>query len=107
MIEEKIFSIISPKMKMHYVVAPAHVNPPYLVYTTISETKSDVFCGQADTNTVIQLDSYAHSPFEAKKRAETAFSLIYSLGPCNVSCSGTYEDETRIYRYTIEFSIIN
>lgn len=106
MIEEKIFSAISPYMKLHYAVAPAHFNPPYLVYSIISETKGDVFCGQAETASVIQFDSYAHSPFKAKEKALDAFALIASLGPCNVSGGGTYEEETELYRYQIEFTII-
>lgn len=108
MIEERIFYVISSaSIKLYYAVAPAHVAPPYLVYTTISETKGDVFCGQAETNTVIQFDSYSHSPFDAKERALNAFSLLASMGPCNVSCGGTFEEETQLYRYQIEFSIIN
>lgn len=107
MIEEEIFLAISQEYKIHYAIAPAHTAAPYLVYTTVSEVKSDVFCGQAETNSVIQLDSYAGKPLEAKAHALKAFRLINSLNPCNVSSGGSFEEETGLYRYQIEFSIIN
>lgn len=106
MIEEEIFSALKGFLPVFAYIAPANQLTPYLVYSTITENKSDVFCGQAETASVFQLDSYALQPGQAKKNANDAFSLLSSLMPCNVSCGGSYEEETGFYRYQIEFTII-
>lgn len=106
MIEQQIFSAISPHMDIFYAIAPARHNSPYLVYTLISEVKSDVFCGQADTTSTFQLDSYAPDPLHAKKQAQKAFNLLHELHPGTVNASATYEDDTGLFRYQIEFSVM-
>lgn len=106
MIEQKLFSAISPHMQIYYAIAPAHLNSPYLVYTLVSEVKSDVFCGQADTTAVFQFDSYAPDPLQAKKQAQKAFALITELRPGNVNASASYEEDTGLFRYQIEFSVM-
>lgn len=106
MIEQQIFSAISPHIKIFYALAPAHLNSPYLVYTLVSEIKADVFCGQADTTATFQLDSYAPDPLQAKKQAQRAFALISQLRPGNVNASASYEEDTGLFRYQIEFSVM-
>lgn len=106
MIEEEIYSLLSPDFVIYPLIAPANTPAPYLIYTVISETKSDSFCGQAETSTVIQLDSYSNSPFAAKAKALKAYQKIFILGPCNYSAGSFYEEETGLYRYQIEFTLI-
>ena len=107
MIEESIFAALKRRFKAYYQIAPQKQPTPYLVFSTISEVKSDVFCGQADTATVIQLDCYADDPLTAKAEAQHAFQTLGFLWPCNVNCGGSYEEETGLYRYQIEFTVIN
>lgn len=105
-IEEKIFSAVSKKMKVHYFLAPPKSAHPYLVYTLISEVRSDMYCGPAEYTGVYQFDSYANDPLTARKQAELAFNQINFLYPFAVNSTASYEEDTGLYRYQIEFSLI-
>lgn len=106
MIETKIVSTLSPAFKIFPLVAPQGIRAPFLIYSVISETPSDVLCGQADVPTVIQLDSYSHDPITAKQYGQTALTQLSYLGLCNINCASSFEEETKLYRYQIEFMLI-
>lgn len=107
MIEQQIFATLKREnFTLYPLVAPLRAKPPFLVYSVISETPSDVLCGQADTPTVIQLDSYAVDPLLAKAEGLKALNHLSNLGLCNMNFSSSFEEETTLYRFQIEFMLI-
>lgn len=106
MIEADVFKELEKKFNVWYGVAPANTKPPYLVYTNVTETKGLTFCSFAETITTIQLDSYSHSAFDAKEKGLKALKSLSAFYPVNYSAGGSYEEETGLYRFQMEFSFI-
>lgn len=106
MIEADVFKELEKVFSVWYAIAPANTKPPYLVYTNVTETKSNTFCSFAETTTTIQLDSYSHSALDAKQQGLKALKLLSGFYPVNYSAGGSYEEETGLYRFQMEFSFI-
>lgn len=112
LIEQQINDLITNggKVKnlppLFYAIAPQNQKSPFMVFTLVSEIKADALCGQNATTSTIQLDSYALDPFSAKNAALSAFDELKSLAPATVNASGSFEEETNLFRYQVEFSVI-
>ncbi|WP_272670929.1 hypothetical protein [Providencia sp. PROV147] len=85
--------------------APA-ISPPWLIFSSY-EVDEDVFAGQAETMTNIQIDIYAKSPDKASEIRDKAFLAIKVLAPTNVSRKSDYESDTALHRKTLEFQVWN
>ncbi|HHR6334822.1 TPA: hypothetical protein ACS735_002662 [Providencia alcalifaciens] len=96
---DKVFSLVVPQ------VAPA-ISPPWLIFS-FYEVDEDVFAGQAETMTNIQIDVYAKSPYKASEILDKAFMSIKVLAPTNISRKSDYESDTALYRKTLEFQVWN
>lgn len=105
-IEKIIYDTLSPVFKISPSVAPQGTVAPFMVYS-LFENDSDTLCGQTGGTAIsVQLDSYALNAAEAKAAAKQAFGLLESLGPSDVQRTPGYEDDTKLYRYQIEFNLI-
>ncbi|WP_265694445.1 tail completion protein gp17 [Providencia rustigianii] len=96
---DKVFPLIVPQE------TPA-INPPWLIFS-FYEVDEDVFAGQAETMTNIQIDVYAKTPDKASEIRDKAFMAIKALAPTNVSRKSDYESDTALYRKTLEFQVWN
>ncbi|MCS5452498.1 hypothetical protein ACJVQT_23260 [Enterobacter huaxiensis] len=112
LIETQINEVLNPPFDqsdlptLYYAIAPQDVQPPFMVYTLVSDITADVLCGLNETTSTIQLDSYAYSPVDAKKAALKALGKLSILSPFRVNSSGSFEEETKLFRYQMEFSVI-
>lgn len=105
-IEKILYDTLVPTHDYYPSVAPEGSEAPYLV-STVFETDADTLCGQtAETLVTIQLDVYARTPFAAKEEALEAFESLAFLSPTDVRRVPTFENDTKLYRYMIEFNIL-
>ncbi|WP_275075611.1 hypothetical protein [Providencia rettgeri] len=96
---DKVFPLVVPQD------APA-TSAPWLIFS-FYDIDGDVFAGQAETMTNIQIDVYAKSPDKASELLDKAFMAIKVLSPTNVSRKPDYEPDTKLHRRTLEFQIWN
>lgn len=105
-IEKIIYDTLSPDFKISPNVAPQGTVPPFMVYS-LFETDTDTLCGQTGGTVIsVQLDSYAINAVTAKAAAKQAFALLEQFGPSDVQRTPGYEDDTKLYRYQVEFNLI-
>lgn len=81
------------------------VSPPWIVYSLPSDTASDVFCGQAETESLIQVDIYADTIDEASALRIRAKAAIEIFSPAEVRMFKEYEPDTGLYRASFEFKV--
>lgn len=89
------------------LVADQGIQPPYICYTKVSEVWGDVMCGQSYVEYCFQIDVYAKSLFEAETILKQSYTCLKSLKPFNVSNHHDYESDTKLYRSTLEFFLLN
>jgi hypothetical protein len=107
MIEIKINNVLKSLCEGHVspLVAPHGTSPPYLCYTKISETHGDVMSGQSSVEYCFQIDIYAKTLLEAETIRSQAYEKLKPLKPFNITSRQDYENETELYRSTLEFFI--
>lgn len=81
------------------------VKPPWIVFSLITETDSDVLCGQAETAISLQIDIYSGTIDEASTLRKEALEAIKPLHPVSVNRTSGYETDTGLYRATVEVQI--
>ncbi|MBD2812197.1 DUF3168 domain-containing protein [Xenorhabdus sp. Vera] len=93
----RVFPYLIPQTERK-TVAPWCVFSTYSLYT-------DVLSGQSVKMTRVQIDAYAPALDDADQICEDAFSAIKQLQPFEVERENSYEDDTELYRATVEFKI--
>ncbi|HAO5446651.1 TPA: DUF3168 domain-containing protein [Escherichia coli] len=71
------------------------VSPPWLVFSVVSDTASDVLDGQAESRITVQIDVWATVPDDADNIREQALDAVRKLAPsvdaprdkCTLSCA--------------------
>ncbi len=111
MTDADLFILLDPVLpdKVFPLVAPQNVPaimPPWLIFS-FYEIDGDVFAGQAETMTNIQIDVYAKTPDKASEIRDKVFMAIKVLAPTNVSRKSDYESDTALHRRTLEFQVWN
>lgn len=111
MTDADLFKLLEPVLpdKVFPLVVPQDALPisqPWLIFS-FYEIDEDVFAGQAETLTNVQIDVYAKSPDKASEIRDKAFMAIKVLAPTNVSRKSDYESDTALYRKTLEFQVWN
>ena len=86
-------------------VAPAGTAPPWIVFLLPSNVSEDVFCGQAETASTLQIDAWAHSIDEARAIRAQIRAAIQPLQAVSLSEMNDYESDTSLYRATLEVQI--
>ncbi|HGC1129160.1 TPA: DUF3168 domain-containing protein [Escherichia coli] len=57
------------------------VSPPWLVFSVVSDTASDVLDGQAESRIAVQIDVWATVPDDADDIREQALDAVRQLAP--------------------------
>ncbi|POW57042.1 DUF3168 domain-containing protein [Candidatus Pantoea alvi] len=86
-------------------VAPSGTAAPWIVFLLPSGTDSDVFCGQAETASTLQIDAWAQSIDEARSLREEIRAALASLNPVSLNEMNDYEPDTSLYRATLEVQL--
>ncbi|WP_313363824.1 DUF3168 domain-containing protein [Mixta calida] len=86
-------------------VAPAGTAPPWVVFLLPSAVAEEVFCGQAETASTLQIDAWASSIDEARALRAQIRDAIQPLQPVSLSELNDYEPDTSLYRATLEVQI--
>ncbi|NYA43142.1 DUF3168 domain-containing protein [Serratia fonticola] len=81
------------------------VEPPWIIYTVPDEQRGDVFCGTAETASMVQIDVYAASIDEAKDIREQAEAAVSPLLPAEVHLFSGHEPDTGLFRASLEFKV--
>ncbi|WP_273839332.1 hypothetical protein [Providencia rettgeri] len=111
MTENDLFALLEPVApdKVFLSVVPLDspaISAPWVIFS-FYEVDGDVFSGQAETMTNIQIDVYAKNPSVASEIRDKAYEAIKVLSPTNVSRKPDYEPDTKLYRRTLEFQVWN
>lgn len=80
----------------------AAVSPPWIVYSLIIESPTDVLGGQAETQTSLQVDVYAMSIDEARTLREAALGVLKPFDLTQILKMQGYETDTKLFRATFE-----
>lgn len=82
------------------------VSPPWLVFSVVSDTASDVLDGQAESRITVQIDVWATVPDDADDIREQALDAVRQLVPSVISKTQGYDPDSRLSRATLEFQVI-
>lgn len=107
MTENDLFALLEPIApdKVFLSVVPLDSPPisaPWVIFS-FYEIDGDVFSGQAETMTNIQIDVYAKDPNVASEIRDKAYAASKVLSPTNISRKLDYEADTTLHRRTLEF----
>lgn len=94
----KVFSYVVPQNKP--VPAPWGILSMY-------DIPQDVVSGQAETLTNVQIDIYANTIDEARIIRDGMRQSIADLGPSSITEKQSYEEDTKLFRATLEFQVWN
>ena len=81
--------------------------PPWVVFSLVSQSDGDVFCGQAEELTTVQIDVYANTIKEARSIREEALAALGSLSPGDVMKQQFRDADTGLFRAMLEVQIID
>lgn len=109
--EADLFILLDPVLpeKTYPYVVPQDnpsITAPWMIFS-FYEVNGDVFSGQAETMTNIQIDVYAKSPDTAGDILSKALTAIHPLSPANITRKPSYEPDTALYRATLECQVWN
>ncbi len=88
------------------VSVDVQVSPPWLVFSVVSDTASDVLDGQAESRITVQIDVWATVPDDADNIREQALDAVRKLAPSVISKAQGYDPDSRLSRATLEFQVI-
>ena len=78
------------------------IQPPWVVFTIISESFGDTLCGPAEENSALQVDVYSHTIDESRTIREEAVAALVPLKFTQMRKRNGYEPETGLFRATLE-----
>lgn len=81
--------------------------PPWVVFSLLDQPEGDVFCGQAEERTSLQVDVYAKTMAEARRVREEVRSALEPLSPGNVLKQQLKDADTGLMRAMLEVQIID
>lgn len=86
-------------------VAPLGTAAPWVVFLFPSGVASDVFCGQAETASTLQIDAWAQSIDEARTLRSQIRAALAPLNPVSLNEMNDFEPDTALYRATLEVQL--
>lgn len=86
-------------------VAPSGTPAPWIVFLLPSAVSEDVFCGQAEKVTTLQVDVWSQSTDEARTIRNQVQAALQPLHPVSLNESNDYESDTSLYRATLEVQL--
>lgn len=111
--ESDIYSLIGSLAggKVYPYIAPLNaegdpsVNPPWIIFSIVSENFEDTLCGPAEEIGSLQVDVYALSTDEARLIREEAARMLSPLIYFQMRKKNGYESDTGLYRSTLEIQV--
>ncbi|MEQ1977454.1 hypothetical protein [Xenorhabdus sp. SGI240] len=109
MTDSDLFKLLNPvlpgRVFPYLIPKTANRTPsPWCVFSTYS-LYTDVLSGQSVKMTRVQIDIYAPSLDDADDICGNAFNAVRHLQPFEVERENGFEDDTELYRATVEFKI--
>jgi hypothetical protein len=113
MTEDDLYLLLAPLAggQVYPYVAPLgsdgqpSISSPWVIFSIVSDSASDVMCGQAESGISVQVDVYSRTIKEARQLCDTALSAVENLAPTEVLRTPGYEPDFRLYRATVEFKV--
>ncbi|HBQ1255981.1 TPA: DUF3168 domain-containing protein [Klebsiella pneumoniae] len=82
------------------------VPSPYVIVSFPSDVSGDVFCGPAESTLRIQVDVWAKSGVEARAIRAQALENLMVLSPTEITRIPGYDTTTKLYRATLEITVV-
>ena len=107
MIEHELFdAILEITPHVYVLMMPEEKQLPAIVYRVVHDSKKQATNGNGiGRDARFQIDVYAHGYWEAKTLKDEVIAKVISLGGGDISAQDLYEDETKLYRQLIDFTI--
>lgn len=110
MTESSIYELIGDLAggQVYPYVAPLNaqgtpaINPPWVIFTIVSEVFGDTLCGPAEENSAVQVDVYSLSTDDARFIRESVAAALAPLNFTQLNKTNGYESETGLFRATLE-----
>lgn len=81
------------------------VDPPWLVFSIISQAVSDVLCGPAESASAVQIDVWARTLAEARAIRSQAADALKPLAPSQLQLMQELDETTGLSRAMLEVQI--
>ena len=114
MTEDDLYPLLAPLAggQVYPYVAPLgsdgnpSIEPPWVIFSLVSDAASDVLCGQAESAVSVQVDVYSRTITEARALRNMALDALQVLKPENIMKTPGYEPDLHYHRATLEFQVI-
>lgn len=78
------------------------IQPPFVIFTVVSEVFGDTLCGPAEESGNLQVDVYSLSPDESRQIREQVSLALSPLNFTQLRKTNGYESDTGLFRATLE-----
>lgn len=107
-IQEQLVAYLAPVAELHPLVAPQNTALPYVTYHRVASSVNNVLSGPPSIdNARMQIDVWGGTYAEAQRLAQAIIVAMQSWPVQNVLLNNydLYEQEVKVYRVLLEFSI--
>lgn len=107
MIETHIYAVLKNLQggRVFPMIAPQGTARPYLVYILPSDITEKMLRGFGAQQVTVQVDAYADTLIAASQAGDEIVDALTPLEPGDIERTPGYEEETKLYRLTIETQI--
>ncbi|OLO05281.1 tail completion protein gp17 [Salinicola socius] len=107
MIESKIYAVLKELQggRVFPLIAPQGTARPYLVYMLPSDITEKMLQGFGAQQVTVQVDAYADTLISASQAGDEIVEALLPLEPGDIERTPGYEEDTGLYRQTIETQI--
>lgn len=107
MIEDRLYDILKTvNIRIYPLLLPQKCLYPAMTYTLINDADEQDFNGMfLGKNTRIQIDIYGSSYSSVKEMKNEVVEAIYTLGAIEINTQDSIEDDTRLFRQSLDFRI--
>lgn len=93
---------------IYMTVAPQGAEPPFIVWNVVSNAPyTSLGCPADSDQERIQLDSYSRDPSQSRQLAALVSQRIQKHGNIISGAVPSYEQDTKLYRYSLDCSIFH
>lgn len=107
MIEAQIYAVLKDLQggRVFPMIAPQGTARPYLVYILPSDITEKMLQGFGAQEVTVQVDAYADTLISAGQVGDEIVDALMPLEPGDIERTPGYEDDTKLYRQSIETQI--
>ncbi|KFF50458.1 hypothetical protein GY26_01850 [Gammaproteobacteria bacterium MFB021] len=104
MIETQIYAQLKDLQggRVYPQIAPQGTARPYLVYVVASDITERLLQAHGAQRVAVQVDAYAETPSAAITARDEVIDALLPLEPGDIERTPGYEQDTGLYRQTIE-----